>query len=99
MAGASACGDSRGGWRRSRNAARRSTFLICMKKYLPFLIILLVLVAGLGVAATLWKRSTPATPQDQGPFAGNAPSPGPNSATTNVTNPRAGSTNLNPTDP
>jgi protein-disulfide isomerase len=70
-----------------------------MKKYLPFLIIVFVLVAGLGVAATLWKRSTPATPQDQTPFAGNAPSPGSNSSTANVTNPPAGSTNPNPTDP
>ena len=70
-----------------------------MKKYLPFLIILLVLVAGLGVAATLWKKSTPATPNSEAPFAGNAPSPGSNTSTANVTNPPAGSTTPNPADP
>lgn len=66
-----------------------------MKRYVPFLIILLVLVAGLGVAATLWKRSTPATPNGGGPFAGNGPAPG---STANVTNPPAASTTPNPTD-
>jgi len=66
-----------------------------MKRYLPFLIILLVLVAGLGVAARLWKRSTPATPNGGTPFAGNVPGAG---STTSVTNPPAGSTNPNSTD-
>jgi protein-disulfide isomerase len=56
-----------------------------MKRYLPFLIILLVLVAGLGVAATLWKRSTPANSNGQAPFALNGPAAGSNSPTTNVT--------------
>jgi protein-disulfide isomerase len=70
-----------------------------MKRYLPFLIILLVLVAGLGVAATLWKRSTPATSNSAVPFAGNGPGSGSNSPTTNVTNPPAGSTNPNPAEP
>ncbi|HYW73163.1 MAG TPA: thioredoxin domain-containing protein [Pyrinomonadaceae bacterium] len=51
-----------------------------MKRYLPFLIILIVLIAGLGVAATLWKRSTPAT-NSNAPFAGNAPPNGPNAPT------------------
>jgi protein-disulfide isomerase len=55
-----------------------------MKRYLPFLIILLVLVAGLGVGATLWKRSTPATSNGQAPFALNRPAAGSNSPTTNV---------------
>jgi protein-disulfide isomerase len=57
-----------------------------MKRYLPFLIILFVLVAGLGVAATLWKRSTPANSNGQAPFALNGPAAGSNSPTTNVTN-------------
>jgi protein-disulfide isomerase len=70
-----------------------------MKRYLPFLIILLVLVAGLGVAATLWKRSTPANSNGAAPFAANGPGPGSNSSTTDVTNPPAGATNPNPTDP
>jgi protein-disulfide isomerase len=70
-----------------------------MKRYLPFLIILFVLVAGLGVAATLWKRSTPATASGEAPFAGNAPANSPNGSVTNVTNPPAGSTNPHPTDP
>jgi protein-disulfide isomerase len=70
-----------------------------MKRYLPFLIILLVLVAGLGVAATLWKRSTPATSNSAAPFAGNGPGSGSNNPSTNVTNPPAGSTNPNPAEP
>jgi len=67
-----------------------------MKRYLPFLIILLVLVAGLGVAATLWKRSTPTN--STATFAGNGPGPAANGSPGNVTNPPAGSTNPNPTD-
>ncbi len=63
-----------------------------MKRYAPFLIILLVLVAGVGVAAMLWRKSTPATSTGSTPFAGNGP------ATTSVTNPPAGSNNPNPTD-
>jgi protein-disulfide isomerase len=66
-----------------------------MKRYLPFLIILIVLVAGLGVAAVLWKKSTPPTPKGETPFAGSGLGPG---STTNVTNPPASSTNPNPTD-
>lgn len=62
-----------------------------MKRFLPFLIILFVLVAGVGVAAMLWKRSTPAT----GPLLGDGPTPGYNA---NVTN-SAASTNPKPTDP
>jgi protein-disulfide isomerase len=69
-----------------------------MKRYLPFLIILLVLVAGLGIAATLWKRSTPPTSSGE-PFAGNGPGPGSKSSTTNVTNPPAGSLTPDPRDP
>lgn len=67
-----------------------------MKKYLPFIIILVVLVAGFGVAATLWKRSSPATTTGSTPFAGNATGSG---TTTNVTNPPAGSNNPNQTEP
>jgi len=70
-----------------------------MKRYLPFLIILLVLVAGLGVAATLWKRSTPANANGAAPFAGNGPGSGSNSSTANVTNPPAGSPNPNQANP
>lgn len=64
-----------------------------MKRYVPFVIILFVLVAGVGVAAIMWKKSTPATPTSSTPFAGNGP------ATTNVTNSPAGSNNPKPTDP
>jgi protein-disulfide isomerase len=70
-----------------------------MKRYLPFLIILLVLVAGLGVAATLWKRSTPATSNAEVPFAGNGPASGSTSSTANVTNPPAGPNKTNPSEP
>ena len=51
-----------------------------MKRYLPFLIILLVLVVGLGVAATFWKKGTTST-SSAAPFAANAP------ANTSVTAP------------
>ena len=54
-----------------------------MKRYLPFLIILFVLVAGLGVAATLWKRSTPASPAGENPFQ-NGSAAGANKTTANV---------------
>ncbi len=70
-----------------------------MKRYLPFLIILFVLVVGLGVAATMWKRSTPVTSKGEAPFASNGPGTSSNNSTTNVTNPPADSTNPNPTDP
>jgi protein-disulfide isomerase len=66
-----------------------------MKRYLPFLIIMFVLVAGLGVAATLWKRSTPATSNSAAPFAGNGPGSVSNNPSTSVTNPPAGSTRPN----
>jgi protein-disulfide isomerase len=60
-----------------------------MKRYLPFLIIFIVLLAGLGVAATLWKRSTPAM-NSNNLFTMNAPpngsSPG---AAPNAEDPRA----------
>jgi len=59
-----------------------------MKRYLPFVIILFVLVAGLGVAATLWKRSTPNTPVGGNPFENRSAS-GANNPSTNVTNPPA----------
>lgn len=67
-----------------------------MKRYLPFLIILLVLVGGLGVGALLWRKSTPTNTNGSAPFSASAPSSG---ATTNVTNPPAGSNNPNPPDP
>ena len=59
-----------------------------MKRYLPFVIILFVLVAGLGVAATLWKRSTPNTPAGGNPFESRSAS-GANNPGANVTNPPA----------
>jgi len=62
-----------------------------MKRYVPFLIILFVLVAGLSVAAALWMRNTRATLDGQPPFS--------NSSTTSVTNPPADSTNPKTTDP
>jgi protein-disulfide isomerase len=70
-----------------------------MKRYLPFLIILFVLVAGLGVAAALWKKSTPATSSGAAPFAANVSAPGSNGPNTSVTNPPAGSTNPAPGEP
>jgi protein-disulfide isomerase len=69
-----------------------------MKRYLPFLIILFVLVAGLGVAATLWKRSMPATSSGS-TFAGNGLSSASNNSTKNVTNPPAAANNTSPADP
>ena len=65
-----------------------------MKRYLPFLIILVVLIGGLGVAAMFWKRSTPATSSGSTPFAGNG-----TGATVNVTKPSAESNNAIPTNP
>ena len=69
-----------------------------MKRYLPFVIILFVLIAGLGVAATLWKRSTPPEiSKGDAPFAGSGPGAG--GSTANVTNPPASSANSNSTAP
>src|SRR5436190_22810753 len=59
-----------------------------MKRYLPFLIILFVLVAGLGVAATLWKRSTPNTAAGENPFENRSAS-GVNNSKANLTNPQS----------
>jgi protein-disulfide isomerase len=64
-----------------------------MKRYLPFVIILFVLVAGLGVAATLWKKSTPTSPAAQNPFD-NGTVVGANNPTAQATTPQ-GSTNAN----
>src|ERR1041385_168986 len=64
-----------------------------MKRYLPFVIILFVLVAGLGVAATLWKKSTPTSPAAQNPFD-NGTVLGANNPTAQATTPQ-GSTNAN----
>ncbi len=66
-----------------------------MKRFLPFLIIVVVLVAGLGVAAILWKRSAPATSNSAAPFSDSRPGVSPNSSTANVTNPPSDSTNQN----
>jgi protein-disulfide isomerase len=43
-----------------------------MKKYLPFVIILIVLVAALGIAAKLWKSSAPTNSNSTAPFGANA---------------------------
>lgn len=70
-----------------------------MKRYLPFLIILFVLIAGLGVAAFIWQKSTPPSANGEGPFAGNQPaSAAPQSSPANASNRPAQSTNPNPTD-
>src|ERR1041385_501527 len=78
-----------------------------MKRYLPFLIILFVLVAGLGVAAFMWKKHTPATTNGGDPFAANPSAAAPsssmangtsapaNSASPNLTNSSAGATRPN----
>jgi protein-disulfide isomerase len=42
-----------------------------MKKYLPFVIILIVLGAALGIAAKLWKSGTSAGGTTTAPFSGN----------------------------
>ena len=65
-----------------------------MKRFLPFLIILFVLVAGVGVAAMLWKRSTPGNPDGQAPF-GNELGAGSNKSTVAATSSPASSNNPN----
>lgn len=62
-----------------------------MKRFLPFLIILLVLVAGVGVAATLWKRSTPVNSNGGSPF-------GTSTSSNSPAGEAAGSSKQNPTD-
>ncbi len=69
-----------------------------MKRYLPFLIILLVLVAGVGVAAMLWKRTNGTTSKGETPF-GNELGTGSSKSTANLTSPPSGSANPNPTNP
>src|SRR5438128_2570933 len=44
-----------------------------MKRYLPFVIILIVLVAALGIAAKLWKGRTTTNPDSTATFATNLP--------------------------
>src|SRR6266446_533516 len=44
-----------------------------MKRYLPFVIILIVLVAALGIAARLWKGRTTTNPDSTSTFATNLP--------------------------
>jgi len=72
-----------------------------MKRFLPFLIILLVLVAGVGVAATLWKRSTPVNSNGGSPFGSSTSSNSPAGETAaspskqNPTDASAGSTKPN----
>ncbi|HEX3143450.1 MAG TPA: thioredoxin domain-containing protein [Pyrinomonadaceae bacterium] len=73
-----------------------------MKRFLPFLIILLVLVAGVGVAATLWKRSTPVNSNSGSPFGSSTSSNNSPAETTaassskqNSTDASAGSTKPN----
>ena len=65
-----------------------------MKRFLPFLIILLVLVAGVGVAATLWKRSTPNS-NSGSPFGSSTSS---NNSAASETTLAASSSKQNPTD-
>jgi protein-disulfide isomerase len=66
-----------------------------MKRFLPFLIILLVLVAGVGVAATLWKRSTPVNSNGGSPFGSSTSS---NNSAASETTLAASSSKQNPTD-
>ena len=66
-----------------------------MKKYLPFVIILIVLAGALGIAAKLWKSGTPGAAATTQPFSGNGSTAGPNNAPANNTESSAGLTKPN----
>jgi protein-disulfide isomerase len=66
-----------------------------MKKYLPFVIILIVLGAALGIAAKLWKSGTPGAGATTAPFAGNGSPAGSNNAPANQAESSAGLTKPN----
>jgi len=66
-----------------------------MKKYLPFVIILIVLAGALGIAAKLWKRATPNAGATTAPFSGNGSTAASNPAPGNKTASSAGLTKPN----
>lgn len=66
-----------------------------MKKYLPFIIILIVLAAALGIAAKLWKSGSPGAAATTAPFSGSGSPAGPNNAPANTTESSAGLTKPN----
>jgi protein-disulfide isomerase len=66
-----------------------------MKKYLPFVIILIVLGAALGIAAKLWKSGSPGAATTAQPFSANGSAASPNSAPANQAESSAGLTKPN----
>jgi protein-disulfide isomerase len=66
-----------------------------MKKYLPFIIILIVLAGALGIAAKLWKSGTPGAGATTAPFSGNGSSAGSDNAPANPGENSAGLTKPN----
>jgi protein-disulfide isomerase len=66
-----------------------------MKKYLPFVIILIVLAAALGIAAKLWKSSAPSNSNSTAPFGANGLTAGANNAPANTAGSSAGLTRPN----
>jgi protein-disulfide isomerase len=66
-----------------------------MKKYLPFVIILIVLAAALGIAAKLWKSSAPTNLNSTAPFGTNGLAAGANNAPANTAQSAAGLTKPN----
>src|SRR5215831_3480070 len=66
-----------------------------MKKYLPFVIILIVLAGALGIAAKLWKSGTPGTGATTQPFSGNGSTAASNAEPANKSEGSAGLTKPN----
>ena len=66
-----------------------------MKKYLPFIIILIVLAAALGIAAKLWKSGSPGAAATTAPFSGSGSPAGSNNAPANNAESSAGLTKPN----
>jgi len=66
-----------------------------MKKYLPFVIILIVLAGALGIAAKLWKSGTPGAAAKTQHFSGNGSTAGRNNAPADNTESSAGLTKPN----
>src|SRR5499427_9223559 len=66
-----------------------------MKKYLPFVFILIVLAGALGIAAKLWKSGTPGTGATTQPFSGNGSTAASNAEPANKSESSAGLTKPN----
>src|SRR5207248_10584502 len=69
-----ACVDSGGRRRWKRDAARRRTFLMPMKKFLPFVIIIVVLAAAVGLSLVVLKGKRGAV-NSSSTFATTGPTP------------------------